>query len=130
MHAGRRNRLGLAIAGFGAGLLASGAALSDAPALDTETVSQAVSVRGLDLSSPAGAEQAYRQIAAAARQICWGHRGTEKGVTPAKRQQEYAQRCFDDALSAALAQVAEKTGVDLVRVAALNRTEAAGVAAR
>lgn len=126
MNAARRNKLSTGVAALIAGLLASHVALADPPALVYETVARTIDVRGLDLASPLGAQQAYRQIAAVAKSICRGASPSYRGVARVKQQQEYA-RCFDQAVEGALARVTERTGVDLERVAGADGPRQAGL---
>ena len=101
-----------------AGLVVSQGALAESR-INAETVHQAIDLRALNLSSPAGAQEAYRLIAAAARSACASTTG-EKGVARVKNERERVQPCVDAAVNGALEQVARTTGIDIKRVAALD----------
>ena len=77
--------------------------------------------RSLNLSSRAGAQEAYRRIAAAAFSICSTTMNGLQGVARLKEQRETVQPCFDAAVKGALDQVTRTTGIDLTQVAGLDR---------
>ncbi len=108
------------IAALIAGLVVSQAALADGK-LTTETMTRTIDVASLNLSSPAGAQEAYTRIAAAALSICSTTLNGVQGVARMKEQRETVQPCFDAAVKGALGQVTKKTGIDLTRVAGLDR---------
>jgi len=114
----RTNGLRAGVAALIAGLVVSQGALAESR-INAETVHRTIDLRALNLSSPAGAQQAYRMIAAAARSICSSNTG-EKGVARLRTERERVQPCFDAAVNGALGQVASATGIDLKRVAALD----------
>lgn len=124
---GTRSRVG-AIVLITSALFAQ-AALAEPPERDMhfEQVSRTIDISGLDLASQAGAERLYRHIARAAKDICWSDVG--KGVTRAQYRNGQARRCFNEAVDGALAQVAERTGVDLERVAGADRFDYANLVA-
>jgi UrcA family protein len=111
----RTNGLRTGIAALIAGFVVSQAALAD-PGVNAETVHRAIDLRALNLSSPAGAQEAYKRIADAAQSICASTSG-EKGVARVTDQRERVQPCFDAAVKGALDQVAKTTGIDLKEVA-------------
>jgi UrcA family protein len=110
----RTNGLRTGIAALIAGFVVSQAALAD-PGIDAETVHRAIDVRALNLSSPAGAQEAYKRIAEAAQSICSSTSG-EKGVARVTDQRERVEPCFDAAVKGALDQIAKTTGIDLRQV--------------
>ena len=114
----RTNGLRAGVAALIAGLVVSQGALAESR-INAETVNRTIDLRALNLSSPAGAQQAYKLIAAAAQSICSSTTG-EKGVARLKNERERVQPCFDAAVNGALEQVARTTGIDLKRVAALD----------
>jgi UrcA family protein len=114
----RTNALRAGVAALIAGCVVSQAALAD-PASNAETVQRTIDVRALNLSSPAGAQEAYKLIAAAAQSIC-SSTGGERGVAALRDQRERVQPCFDAAVKGALEQVTKATGIDLKRVAELD----------
>ena len=114
----RTNGLRTGIAALIAGFVVSQAALAD-PGVNAETVHRAIDLRALNLSSPAGAQEAYKRIAEAAQSICASTSG-EKGVARVTDQRERVQPCFDAAVKGALEQVTKTTGIDLKQVAALD----------
>jgi UrcA family protein len=114
----RTNALRAGVAALIAGFVVSQAALAD-PASNAETVQRTIDVRALNLSSPAGAQEAYKLIAAAAQSIC-SSTGGERGVAALRDQRERVQPCFDAAVKGALEQVTKATGIDLKRVAELD----------
>ena len=116
----RKNGLRVGVAALIAGFAVSHGALAE-PGIDAETVHRAIDVRALNLSSPAGAEEAYKRIAEAAQSICSSTISGEKGVARVKDQRERVEPCYDAAVRGALEQVAKATGIDLKRVAELNR---------
>jgi UrcA family protein len=120
MHLGRTNGLRTAIAALIAGLVMSQGALAD-QWLNSETLSRTIDVSALNLSSKAGAQEAYKRIAEAARSICSTTTRGEKGVARLKDQREYVQPCFDAAVKGALDQVAKTTGINLEKAAGLDR---------
>lgn len=120
MNFGRTNGLRTGIAALIAGLVVSQGALADRW-VNTETLSRTIDVSALNLSSQAGAQEAYKRIAEAARSICSTTISGEKGVARLKDQRDYVQPCFDAAVKGALDQVVKTTGVDLEKVAGLDR---------
>ena len=131
MNAGRRKGLRVGVVALIAGLGLSQATLAD-PAqreMNFESVTRAIDISGLDLTTQAGAERLYRQIAVTAKKICWSTSKAHKGVTRAKQEHDYARRCFDEAVNGALAQVEKRTGVDLERVAGSDRFDHANLVA-
>ena len=115
----RTNGLRAGVAALIAGFAVSQGALAAEPGINAETVHRTIDVRALNLSSPAGAQEAYKLIAAAAQSICSSTSG-EKGVAGLKDQRERVQPCFDAAVRGALEQVAKATGIDLKQVAELD----------
>ncbi len=115
----RTNGLRTGVAALIAGFVVSQGALAE-PSITAETVHRAIDVRALNLSSPAGAKEAYKLIAEAAQNICSSTISGEKGVARVKDQRERVQPCFDAAVRGALEQVANATGIDLKRVAELD----------
>jgi UrcA family protein len=115
----RTNGLRAGVAALIAGIVVSQAALAE-PGYNAETVHRAIDLRALNLSSPAGAQEAYKLIAEAAQAICSSTISGEKGVARVKDQRERVQPCFDTAVRDALAQVTKATGIDLKRVAELD----------
>jgi UrcA family protein len=107
------------VAALIAGFVVSQGALAE-PGINAETVHRAIDVRALNLSSPAGAKEAYKLIAEAAQSICSSTISGEKGVARVKEQRERVQPCFNAAVRGALEQVANATGIDLKRVAELD----------
>jgi len=130
MNAGRRKGLRVGVVALIAGLGLSQATLADPAKRDiyAESVSRTIDISGLDLTSQAGAERLYREIALTARRICSGTSKAYKGVARA-RERRNAQRCFDEAVNGAFAQVTERTGIDLERVAGSDRFDYAGFVA-
>lgn len=128
MNTGRWYGLRVAVVTLIAGLMVSQAALADLTK-EVESVTRTIDISGLDLSSQAGAERLYREIAVTAKEICW--RGTSHAHRGVLRKQERddARRCFDEAVNGALAQVTERTGIDLERVAGSDRFDHAGLVA-
>ena len=120
MNLGRTNGLRAGIVALIAGLVVSQGALADGR-LHTETQSRTIDVGSLNLSSPAGAQEAYKRIAATALRICSATVNGGQGVARMKVQRETVQPCFDAAVKGALDQVAKTTGIDLVQVAGLDR---------
>ena len=114
----RTNGLRAGVAALIAGLVVSQGALAESR-INSETVHRAIDVRALNLSSPAGAREAYTRIAEAAQSICASKSG-EKGVARVTDQRERVQPCFDTAVKGALEQVTKTTGIDLRQVAALD----------
>jgi UrcA family protein len=114
----RTTGLRAGVAALIVGLVVSQGALAE-PSIDAETAHRAIDVRALNLSSPAGAQEAYKRIAAAAQSICAPLSGL-KGVARARDERDRAQPCFDAAVRGALEQVANATGIDLKRVAELD----------
>lgn len=92
-----------------------------------EQASRTIDISGIDLTSQAGAQRLYRDIARTAKGICSAKVG--KGVTHAKYRYGHARRCFNEAVDGALAQVSERTGVDLERVARADRFDYADLVA-
>lgn len=130
MNAGRRKGLRVGAIALIAGLALSQATLADPAGRDmnVESVTRTIDISGLNLSSQEGAERLYREIARTAKRICFGRAKAYKGVAGAKEQHQ-ARRCFDDAVNGALAQVTERTGIDLERVAGSDRFDYAGFVA-
>ena len=116
MNVGRRNGLRAGIAALLAGLAMSQAALADGK-LNGDTVSRTIDVASLSLSSQAGAQEAYRRIAAAALHICSTTLNGVQGVARQKEQRETVQPCFDAAVKGALDQITKTTGIDIKQVA-------------
>jgi UrcA family protein len=114
----RKNGLRAGVAALIAGFVVSQGALAD-PAVNAETVHRAIDVRALNLSSPAGAQEAYKRIAEAAQSICSSRSG-EKGVARVTDQRERVEPCFNAAVKGALDQIAKTTGIDLKQVAQLD----------
>jgi UrcA family protein len=108
------------IAALIAGLVVSQAALADGR-LTAETQTRTIDVASLNLSSQAGAEAAYKRIAAAAMSICSTTLNGVQGVARQKEQRETVQPCFDAAVKGALDQVTKTTGINLRQVAGLDR---------
>jgi|KBSMisStandDraft_5_1062788.scaffolds.fasta_scaffold114782_2 UrcA family protein len=115
----RTNVLRAGVAALIAGLVVSRGALAES-SVNAETVHRAIDLRALNLSSPAGAQEAYKRIAAAAQSICAPTTSGQKGVARVKIDRELVQPCFVAAVNGALEQVAKATGVDLKRVAELD----------
>lgn len=107
------------IAALIAGLVVSQAALADGK-LNTDTMTRTIDVASLNLSSQAGAQEAYKRIAAAAMNICSTTLNGVQGVARQKEQRDTVQPCFDAAVKGALEQVQKSTGIDLARVAGLD----------
>jgi UrcA family protein len=126
MYFGRKNALRAGIAALIAGLALSQGALADGR-LNIETLSRTIDVGSLNLSSPAGAQEAYRRIAAAAVSICSTTLNGAQGVARLKEQRETVQPCFDAAVKGALEQVTRTTGIDLAQVARLDRNRLVAV---
>lgn len=124
----RTNGLRAGVAAVIAGLAISQTALAG-PSIDSETVHRSIDIRALNISSPAGAQAAYKLIAEAAQSICASTVASEKGVARVKDQRERVQPCVDAAIRGALEQVAKTTGVDLQRVAALDPANRGGLVA-
>ena len=114
----RTNGLRAGVAALIAGFAVSQGALADS-GVDTQTVHRAIDISALNLSSPAGAQEAYKRIAEAAQSICSSTSG-EKGVARVTDQRERVQPCFDAAVKGALEQVTKTTGIDLRQVAELD----------
>jgi len=120
MDFGRTTGRRAGIAALIAGLAVSQGALADSrPA--AETLSRTIAVGSLNLSSQAGAREAYNRIAAAALSICATTTNGVQGVARLKEQRETVQPCFDAAVRGALDQVTKTTGIDLTQVAGLDR---------
>jgi UrcA family protein len=115
----RTNVLRAGVAALIAGLVVSQGALAES-SVNAETVHRAIDLRAFNLSSPAGAQEAYRRIAATARSICSSPVSGQKGVARAKIEREQVQPCVYAAVNGALEQVAKTTGIDLERVAELD----------
>jgi UrcA family protein len=124
----RTNGLRAGVAALIAGFVVSQAALAD-PGINAETVHRAIDLRALNLSSPAGAQEAYNRITAAAQNICSSTINGAKGVARVKDQRELVRPCFDSAVRGALEQVASATGIDLKRVAELDPANRGGLVA-
>ena len=120
MDFGRTNGRRAGIAALIAALVLSQGALADGRR-DAETQSRTIDVASLNLSSKAGAEVAYKRIAAAALSICSTTINGLQGVARQKEQRETVQPCFDAAVKGALDQIAKTTGIDLAQVAGLDR---------
>jgi UrcA family protein len=120
MNLGRTNGLRAGIAALIAGLAVTQGALADSK-VNTETLTQTINVSSLNLSSPAGAQEAFKRIAAAAMSICSTTLSGTQGVARIKEQRETVQPCFDAAVKGALDQVTKTTGIDLTEVARLDR---------
>ncbi len=119
MDFGRTNGRRAGIAALIAGLVVSQGALADGR-LNAETSSRTIDVGALNLSSHAGAQEAYKRIAAAALSICSPTNGLQ-GVARLKEQRETVQPCFDAAVKGALDHVTKTTGINLTQVAGLDR---------
>jgi UrcA family protein len=119
MDFGRTNGRRAGIAALIAGLAVSQGALADGR-LNTETT-RTIDVASLNLASQAGAQEAYKRIAAAAFSICSTTMNGLQGVARLKEQRETVQPCFDAAVKGALEQVTKSTGIDLTQVAGLDR---------
>ncbi|HVY63692.1 MAG TPA: UrcA family protein [Gammaproteobacteria bacterium] len=119
MNFGRTNGLRAVMAAVIAALVVSQGALADGK-LNTGTLTQTIDVAALNLSSPAGAREAYRRIADAALHICSTTMNGLVGVARQKEQRDTVRPCFDAAVQGALDQVTKTTGIDLVRVAGLD----------
>lgn len=120
MQLGKMNGLRTGIAALVVGLVVSQAALADR-GVATQTQSRTIDVSGLNLSSQAGAQEAYRRINAAATSICSTMISGERGVARLRAQRLYVQPCIDAAVQGALDEVAKRAGVDLAKVAGLDR---------
>jgi UrcA family protein len=116
----RTNGLRAGIAALIAGFVVSQGALAD-PRVNAETLHRTIDIRAFNLSSRAGAQEAYKLIAEAAQSIC-SSTGGDKGVARVTDQRERVQPCFDAAVNGALEQIAKATGIDLKRVAGLDLT--------
>ncbi|MEO8464344.1 MAG: UrcA family protein [Gammaproteobacteria bacterium] len=116
----RTNGLRAGIAAVIAGLVVAQGALADGRP-NVETLSRTIDVASLNLSSPAGAQEAYRRIAAAAQHICSATLDGAHGVARMKEQREVVQPCFDAAVQGALEQITKTTGIDVKQVAGLDR---------
>lgn len=126
MNTQRSNRLGtLALAGLV--LLASQTALSQEGVLagDREVVSATIDVRDVDVSTVQGARWVFRKIVSTAQTVCFGGIRRDGGRQWLSTQTAAARRCFDDSVTAAVAQVQGATGVNVERVAALDRYDTA-----
>lgn len=88
----------------------------------TVPVSVTLDAAGLDLSTPAGAERLHRMIVIAAERACGGRPPSYRGVARRKYEVEQVQPCVEDAVRAALEQVAAVTGRDLEQVTSLGRS--------
>ncbi|HEX6997241.1 MAG TPA: UrcA family protein [Gammaproteobacteria bacterium] len=117
MFVERGNKSRLVLAALIAGSFVTQAALADVPAPLVEVVTRTVDLRGYDLSSPAGAQQALARISSAAESICGAKRRAYGGVAAARRNEEHARRCVEQAVSDALARITATTGIDVARVA-------------
>jgi UrcA family protein len=120
MDFGQTNGRRAGIAALIAGLVVSQGALADGR-LNTATLTQTIDVASLNLSSQAGAQEAYKRIAAAAMNICSTTMNGVQGVARLKEQRETVQPCFDAAVKGALDQVTKTTGINLTQVAGLDR---------
>ena len=129
MTAERRNGLRVGVVTLIAGLVLSQAAIADPHEGDLESITRRIDISGLDLSTQAGAERLFGDIARTARNICMGGMKGQRGVVRARERRDQARRCFDEAVNGALAQVAEQTGIDLERVAKSDRFDYAGLVA-
>jgi len=114
----RTNGLRAGVAALIAGFAVSHGALADS-GVNVQTVHRAIDISALNLSSPAGAQEAYKRIAEAAQSICSSTSG-EKGVARVTDQRERVEPCFDAAVKGALDQIAKTTGIDLRQVAKLD----------
>lgn len=102
-----------------AGLVVTQGALA-ADKLSADTLSKTIDVASLNLSSQAGAQEAYKRITAAALSICSTTVDGIRGVERLKEQREVVQPCFDAAVKGALDQVTKSTGINLTKVAGLD----------
>ena len=125
MNTQRSNRLGiLALAGLV--LLASQTAFSqeDVRAGDREVVRATIDTRDVDVTTVQGARWVFRRIVSTAQTVCFG--GIRRnGRQWLSSQTAVARSCFDDSVTAAVAQVQRATGVDVERLAALDRYDTA-----
>ena len=130
MKAGRLNGWSVGFTALAASLLCSYAQAAG-PAEDPyiESTSRSIVITGLDLSTQAGAQRLYRDIARTAWSICLGTSRAHRGLARVREQKTQARRCFDEAVDGALAQVMAKSGVDLERVAGADRFDHAGLVA-
>lgn len=113
------NGLRTGIAALIVGLVVSQGALADR-GLNTETVSRTIDVSALNLSSQAGAQEAYKRITTAALGICSKSISGERGVARVKAQREFVRPCVEAAVKGALDQVVKTTGIDLEKIAGSN----------
>jgi UrcA family protein len=120
MNLGRTNGLRTGIVALIAGLVISQGALADR-VLPTETRTRTVDVSAFNLSSQAGAQEAYRRITQAARRVCAPTIGGQRGVDRVRDQREHVQPCVNAAVKGALEQVEKTTGIDLAKAAGSDR---------
>jgi UrcA family protein len=108
-------------------LLASQAALAQNGdhAHDAQTVSKAIDVRDVDLTTTQGARWLYRRIVSAATAICVGSVQRRGGVRWFTAQANDARRCFDESVNDALARVNAATGLNIEQLAGLDRYDEA-----
>ena len=88
----------------------------------TVPVSVTVEAAGLDLSTLAGAERLHREIVAAAESACGKPPRSYKGIQRLIYEDKHLRPCVEEAVRAALEQVAAATGRDLEQVANLGRS--------
>jgi UrcA family protein len=107
-------------AGMTALLLASGAAIAQAPVVVDGGMPRAVvSYADLDLTSPAGQAKLRSRVKSAAAQLCLSY-----GNVPLIEQRARA-RCFDQAIATAEPQIAEASADAGVRLAGRRTIEVA-----
>lgn len=94
-----------------------------------DMISTTINVRDVDLSTPQGARWAYRRIVSTARKICWKRFERHGGAQWYGTQLDHARRCFDDSVNSTLAKVNAATGMDIERLAGLDRYDEAGFVA-
>jgi UrcA family protein len=103
-------------------LLVSQSALSqEGGQSDKAEVIGTIDVRDVDLSTAQGARWLYRQIVSTAKTVCWNSLERRGGVQWFNTQASDARRCFDESVNNALARVNAATGLDIERLAGLDR---------
>jgi UrcA family protein len=119
-----------------AGLLALGSQAAPAEDLDGTALdadSTTIDFQDIDVSTPDGARWLYRRIVSSARAVCWlpleHPLERRSGVQWVSTLREHARRCFDESINDALARVNDATGLDIERLAALDRYDEAGLVA-
>jgi UrcA family protein len=127
MNTRRTRRIGTVVISALLLSVAQGALASDRDARErTDSISSTINVRDVDLSTPHGARWVYRRIVSTAKAICWKDVARHDGVHSYSTQLDHARRCFDDSVNRTLARVNEATGVDIERLAGLDRYDEAG----